>query len=186
MKKIILCLCLELTLASSAFALQNYYCPTNAGTIQLGMSMEQVKGFCGSPTTKNKQETYIKEQVPAVQLYYRVGGNVVTPLNLATANPQSGRKSTSLTVTYINNKVSNISLGGSSVPSASVCSRPIKEGDSMATVNSACGSPYLTNHTQSAVGNPKKITISTWFYQFNPYQSITLTFQEGILKSISK
>jgi hypothetical protein len=186
MNKLILSVLLGPLLSSHAFALQNYYCPTNAGTIRLGMSQAEVVSFCGKPTRKSSQKVFVRKSVPALQLYYRIGGNNVNPLNLATANPQSGRKTSTIMVTFVNNKAASISLNGSSIPSASVCQKPIKTGDTVSQINRACGAPYLTNQTTTGVGEPKQEKVSSWFYQFNPYQSISLTFQAGILKSISK
>lgn len=174
----------------SAFALSSFYCPVNYGTIRIGMSMGQVQQFCGPPTSQSTKKTFTQAQAPVTQYYFRVGGFVVNSQNIG--QPQSQQATTRtgsssvLVVSMIDGKVSGISVDGGSMPSATVCGSPIAEGNSKNQVMNACGRPYLVNKTKANVGELKQVKQTTWFYQFTPYNSVTLTFSDDTLQSITK
>ena len=90
-------------------------------------------------------------------------------------------------ISFVKGKAEQISFGGNSLGSASICGSPIKQNDTMAQVEAACGSPSFVNKTNQQVSTNQQIKISTWTYQFTPYQpQVTLTFHNQILKSVSQ
>jgi hypothetical protein len=189
--KILLTLSVSL-LPFAADAAQSIYCPQNAGYINVGMTESEVIGACGQPLSKQKPMTPIMQKVPAKQLIYTAlnTGSVYPGLN-ATYYQQwsmpSGTSGINLNIQIINNKVSGVSINGSSTNAMSVCSGvSIVAGDSVNKVYSACGSPSMVNNTFINQLLPPESTSEVWVYQVDQYQApISLTFVDGKLQSIN-
>lgn len=170
---------------NQAFADNSVYCPHNSQTIQIGMTQAQVLNACGKPKAQQESQQYGTKKVPVTQWYYKFGSY---PSGRGTYQFRAGTNdATSLIISFQNGKVQSISLEGKEMPAATVCSQPINQGDTMAAVNYACGSPAFTNQTYTEISTGQSVKASTWVYQFDPYQpAVTLTFSNGILQSISK
>ena len=182
---------IALILPMSAHAVDSFYCPENHGYIHLGMTDEQVMSACGQPSDiqQSKQSATIK--VPVTQLIYTVlnQGAVYEGLDSTYQmwSLPSGSKGVTLQVNIMGDKVTGISMNGSSSNAMSVCGdTPIQIGDSVDAVYSACGSPSTSNQTYINQDIPGKAKPVVWTYSMGPYQaSFHLTFLNGILQSIN-
>ena len=189
--KILLILSVSL-LPFAANAAQSIYCPQNAGYINIGMSEADVVAACGQPLSKQKPNTPVMQKVPAKQLIYTAlnTGSVYPGLN-STYYDQwsmpSGTSGINLSIQVINDKVSGVSINGSSTNAASVCAGvSIVAGDSVNKVYSACGSPSMVNNTFINQLLPPESKPEVWIYQVDQYQApISLTFVDGKLQSIN-
>lgn len=162
------------------------YCPSGGGYIKPGMTMAAVKKACGEPVQVQKRQVYKTRNIAVKQMIYRLGetvggrGNVTFPLN-------TNRNNLTLMINIVAKKVNAISLNGSGVQGATVCSGgPIRVGSTQAEVLSACGTPDYTNHSYQETTQGDPIPQEIWTVKNGQYgASLTLTFNQGILESIS-
>ena len=172
------------------FAANSVYCPQGQGYINIGMTDSQVMNACGQPMSKQSTNVKVATQIPVTQLIY-------TTLNQGAVYPgltsyydmwslPSGSVGTSLQVNVVNNKVTGISINGSSSNAMSICGgTSIQIGEDADSVYSACGSPSLVNETYINQPVSRNQHPEIWTYQLNQYQSpISLTFIDGKLQSI--
>ena len=188
--KLLMTIGVALLPCAAAFG-QSMYCPENAGTINTGMTQEQVLKACGQPLSKQQSRGPVTEKVPVQQLIYTAlnTGSVYPGLNSMYYDQWSSPSGTSginLRIDIINGIVTSVSINGSSTNAASVCHGiDIQSGDRVNKVYSACGSPAMVNNTFIMQVVPSNTKPEVWIYQHNQYQSpISLTFVNGKLQSI--
>lgn len=175
---------LSLLIPISALADQSIYCPQNQAYINIGMSTDQVLAACGQPISQQTSNQPFYQKIPVQQLFYNNQGSSTAFYGVW--NLSTGTNGVQLQVDVIDNKVKAIKLNGSSNNAFSICGGvSIQVDDPVSKVYSACGSPSTTNMSYTNVpvpgGNPV-----VWMYQFGQYQpSVSLTFVNGKLQSIS-
>jgi hypothetical protein len=171
-------------------AVATKYCTGGQAYINVGMSQAQVLKACGQPVGKRPTKEAVVQQVPVTQLIY-------TRLNRGGTyrgydriyqlwSLPSGTKGISLQVDVIDNKISGISLNGSSTNASNLCGgKNFQVGDPVNNVYSACGNPTITNNTFINQTIPRSQSPEVWIYQVDPYQApFNLTFVNGKLQSI--
>ncbi len=189
------CACILVLLTIPAFSgVSSFYCPTNHGYINVGMSKDQVLYACGEPTSIEKSSHSLIQQVPVTQLIY-TNLNQGAPYSGLDVTYQmwsldSGTTRVGVEVNIINNQVSSIEVNGQSENAMSVCGgTPIQVGDSADSVYDACGSPSMVNQTyiKQPVKTNNQARPETWVYILNDYGvSFRLTFLNDILQSINQ
>lgn len=189
--KTLITLIISLLAYSTAMA-QPFYCPENAGYIDIGMTQDQVITACGQPLSKQQPNTPVTQKVPVQQLIYTAldTGSIYPGLNSAFYDQwslQSGTTGISLQVNVMNNKVSSVSINGNSANSTSLCGgTSIPIGANVNQVYAACGSPTMVNNTFINQIIPSNTRPEVWIYQFDQYQTpVSLTFVNGKLQSIN-
>lgn len=173
------------SLSFSVFAAESFYCPQNAGYINIGMTTDQVMAACGQPLSKQQLNRPVTQKVPMQQLMFNNQGSQTAFYGVWSV-PVGTNSGAQLEVDVIDNKVSAIRLNGNSSNAFSICGgRSIQVGDPVTSVYNACGNPSVVNNTfinQPIVSNQKP---ELWIYQPGQYQSpISLTFVNGKLQSI--
>ena len=174
----------------TAIATDSVYCPQKQGYISIGMSDDQVLRACGQPMSKQVSDVKVAEKIPVTQLIYTtlnqgaVYSGLTSYYNMWSL--PSGSGGTTLNVSVIDNKITSVSINGSSTNGMSICGgTSIQVGDDVNSVYSACGSPSLVNETYINKPISKNQHPEIWIYQLNQYQSpISLTFVDGKLQSI--
>lgn len=169
---------------------QQTYCPSNHGLIDVGMTMDQVLAACGTPTVRQQSDGVVTQKIPVTQLIYSTlnPGAVyqgLDPIYTMWSLP-SGSNGVNFQVNIINNKISSMTMNGSSVNSSTLCGgTSLQGGDDVSAVYSACGSPSLVNNTYINQPILSKNKPEIWIYQTNQYSPlIRLTFLDGKLQSI--
>lgn len=169
-------LALLLMIPSLSYA---FFCPTNFNQIDFGNSPEQVAAQCGKPDKEEKKE--VDPDVPQEWSYF-------VPQTVAMGpNPsQQGQGSLKTSITFDKDgKAINLSVNGIGVGASTVCGSNIQLGDTRDAIKAACGEPSFINKQQTNASNAankaeaKKVVIYT--YNVNP--PVTLTFEDGVLKS---
>jgi hypothetical protein len=171
-----------------------FYCPTGHGYINLGMNQEQVITACGQPSSIEKSNQALIQQVPVTQLIYTNlnQGAPYSGLNVTYQmwSLSSGTTQVGMQVNVINNQVSSIEVNGQSENAMSVCGgTPIQIGDSADSVYAACGNPSMVNQTyiKQPVRTSDNAKPETWVYDVGDYTPpFRLTFLNGILQSIGQ
>lgn len=178
---------------STAANVSSFYCPTNHGYINLGMTKDQVLSACGQPTSIEKSGQSLIQQIPVTELMYT---------NLNQGAPYSGLNTTyqmwsldtgatqvGMKVSIINNQVTSIDVNGQSENAMNICGSPIQIGDTADSVYNACGSPAVVNQTyiKQPIKTANNAKPETWVYDVSNYSpSFRLTFLNDILQSISQ
>ena len=188
--KILMTLTVSL-LPLTQLAAQPVYCPQHAGYINVGMTQQEVLNACGDPLSKQQPNKPIMQKVPVQQLMYtQLNQGAYYPGETAAFYTQwsipSGTGGVNLTIQVINNKVSGVTINGSTTNAASVCQGyDIEIGDNVNKVYSACGSPQMVNNSYINQPMPSNSKPEVWIYQVDQYQApISLTFLNGKLQSI--
>lgn len=152
-------------------------CPKTFTQIRAGMTLDQVLNACGEPTSKQEKDDvlYSAEKIEYWS-YLRlqpVGYN-------DTPRPE-------MSFGIEKDKVVSITVGGQTMNSTLACGGyNVKVGDSSAAVSGACGYPSSTQEGTSRKGGDY-IKTNVWMYKFDEYRpAVTLTFQKGVLTSISE
>lgn len=189
------CACILSLFSSAIFAgAASFYCPSNHGYINLGMTKDQVLSACGQPTSIEKSNRSLIQQVPVTQLIY-TNLNQGAPYSGLDVTYQmwsldSGSTRVGMEVDIINNQVSSIEVNGQTENAMSVCGgTPIQVGDSADSVYDACGNPAMVNQTyiKQPVKTDNRAKPETWVYILNDYGvSFRLTFLNDILQSINQ
>lgn len=159
MKIIILLLSFLITTQAMA-----WLCPNNFTTINPGDTLVAVKAACGNPVSQKKSVE--PPDVPQEWGYY-------VPVN--PPNPATIRVS----VVIVHKKIAGITVNATSLVSTSLCGSTISIGQSMAVLQSACGSPMFVNKQPPKPGQkPTFITELT----YGGSAPNTLVFENGLLK----
>jgi len=171
------------------------FCPQKSGYIDVGMTAEQVLNACGQPLAKERLNKPVTQKVPAQQLIYTsINTGAYYTGDTAAFYTQwslpSGTSGVNITVQVINNKVSSVTMNGSSINSLSMCNgngsgRGVNVGDDVSAVYTACGSPQMTNNTfiEQVVKTDKKPEV--WIYKIDEFHDpMSLTFVNDKLQSI--
>ena len=171
---------------------QGVYCPQNARFISVGMTQEEVIAACGQPLSKIESNMPATQKIPVQELIYTAlnTGSVYPGLNAAYYTQwslPSGSSGINLKIDIINDKVTGVTVNGTSTNSMSMCGGSgIQSGDSVTKVYNACGTPTIINQSYINQVIPSKGKPVLWVYQLNQYQSpISLTFIDGKLQSIN-
>lgn len=188
--QILMTLCVSMLTCSLAHA--SFYCPQNSRFINIGMTTDEVVTACGQPLSKQPSNLPAMQKVPVKQLIYTAlnTGSVYPGLNSAFYNQwslPSGTSGINFTVNAVNDKVTGLSINGSSTNVMSLCGGvSIASGDDITKVYNACGSPSMVNDTYINQVIPSNTKPEVWIYQLNQYQApISLTFVNGKLQSIN-
>lgn len=194
----------------AAYSVDNFYCPTNHGFIQIGMSQAQVLTACGNPTVKKQSVQPATRKVPVLQLIYnnKDTRNAFYGYWNLSVSQSSGSQ---LQIDIVQNKVYSIMMNGESTNATSLCTahnppipmqgmagrsqaaslstqyeaEPISVGDSASKAYMLCGNPSTTNNSYvNAILSTTEPTY-IWTYDLGPYQpGFTLTFVGNQLVSI--
>lgn len=182
---------ITLLLSSSiGYADDSYYCTQNHAYIHVGMTESQVIAACGQPKVRQDATVQISRRVPITQLIYN-NLNQGALFNGWTTNYNmwslpSGSTGISLQVEITNNKVSAISVNGSSSNASDLCQGSVFQiGDDVNAVYNACGQPNAVNNSFINQPIPSTQKPQNWIYHADPYQpKFSLTFTDGVLQAI--
>ncbi len=156
-----------LTLSTSTFAM---LCPTNFQSISVGDSIDMVTTACGKPLS---QTTHVSTTSLPQEWNYYVKS---TPTDQATLK---------MTVAFDQGVVTNMSVNGIGVSNTAICGNTVQVGDTVKTVQSACGKPAFImqgNAPQSVTGDENPASTKVTELTYNTGASIvTLTFENGRL-----
>lgn len=163
---------------------QSLYCPKNMQYIKPGMTTAQVTQACGQPLSVQKSRGISSQRVPVSQYIYNSAGS--RKAFYGQWQVQTGQGGAQVIVNVINNKVTSISMAGSSTNAFSLCDgNSVSVGDSVGKLSSACGTPSAVNNTYIEQPTGQSTQNEYWLYQINPGQpSARLTFVNGKLESI--
>lgn len=167
-----------------ALAADQLYCPKSSQYIKLGMSTSAVQSACGTPVSQKKKKSLATKKVKVTQWFFRLGlmeggrGNDTFTTG--------GNNTGTLVVTFEDNKVKGTSFNGTAAPSSSLCSDgSIQTGATPSQVSSSCGQPTYTNETYRLAQVRKVVESEIWVIKPSTYaDDVTLTFENGVLKSI--
>ncbi len=159
-------------------------CPnssSNFSPIQIGDSLEHIKALCCAPLSEKTSAQSNTSFSGSWKYFVAVGGT-----------PESPSGSVELTVSFIDNRVANISVMAQSLASTSLCAKApvgpgalapsIKIDDSIETVKSICGQGLATLSSTGDASNAKKIDVTELEYSGPP--PVTLRFESGVLKKM--
>lgn len=154
------------------------FCPTNFNQINIGDSMAQVEAQCGKPSSETSSKDVDDSMTPQEWTYY-----VTIPQDQFTS-----AGSIKLTLAFVDGKVVNISSGGNSVGSTTVCggnlaqpSTTVQMGSTIKDVTAACGKPTMINKGTAQPGQPEPTVTdkAEWTYDGPP--KVVLKFENGKL-----
>lgn len=157
---------LILLFSTPTFAL---FCPKNFNQINIGDSLDTVAAVCPPDEIKTYEATqmvpqeweYFQKLAQAIEVYPPLQGSV------------------KMTVSFVNNKVVNLTVNGIGVSMTEVCKGPIKLGDSMDTIKATCGSPASVAELTPPGGINPPPQITDLIYHTKP--PVTLVFTSGKL-----
>ncbi len=150
-----------------------WVCPNNFNQIAVGDSVEQVIAACGKPASETTSEAGYRG--PQEWQFFV---SIQKPLNNSGALP-GANPSVRMSVAFVNNKIINITVQGTSLASTSLCGPTISVGDSDEVVKKNCGKPTFIQK-QEGSDNQKKIEIREFKYDTTPPN--ILVFENDILK----
>lgn len=170
------------------------YCPAGSQYISPGMTISSVQQACGKPAsvTVSKQET--TKKVSILQWTYRVRASQYQPGQMPIIRHSNakftagGLDQPTMIVTFQQEKVIDVNVNGQSMPQSSMCDgNSVSVGDDTGAVQFACGPPFYVNRSYREIPTGKMVKVEVWTVSLGQYQpSATLTFQNGVLKSISQ
>lgn len=171
-------------------AFDSYYCQQGHGYAKLGMTVDEVLAACGEPISRQDANNPILVKVPVRQMIYNNQGTDLPYYwyNTYWAPLKSGSGGVQMEMNIVDNRVRLVRVNSSDSNQATVCNGvTIRQGDSVARVYSACGSPSIQNNSfiNQVVTTTTKPQI--WIYQLNEFQpQVTFTFADGRLYSIDQ
>lgn len=174
MKKIILVVCLSMSLNVFAFM-----CPKSYQTVQIGDTEQQVMAKCGAPTSREESKKYLEEDVTLDVYNYSARKYA----NFS----EGGKRETRPAMTFVfkGEELVTLNVGGIAMNNISICNTSFSVNESTKSgVWAACGKPnFITTQNQAM---PKgRATVGTWVYQFNQYQPANVVnFENGKVISI--
>jgi len=162
---------------SNPLLAQTHYCQTTFKYISAGDKMETVQQNCGAPSNTSTRRETKKETIKVTQWLY----------NVSFARHFS-RGPTAMIISIKEGKVIGLRVGTDEVISTNVCNQSvaIKVGDLADTVTQVCGVDRVETEGEfEAETGEQEVTI--WTYEYGEHQPIvTLRFEDGILKAITK
>jgi hypothetical protein len=164
MKKILL------TLMTAAFALpaSAMFCPTGYNQINMGDTISQVQAACGLPATTNTVDDTANK--PQEWTYY-------------VKSQPSDQATLRMTVAFTQNGVTNMSVNGIGVTNTQICAgNTVQLAMTEDQVKTACGAPAFITQSNLPVNAKDTTQVTELVYTATP-QNVTLTFENGILKS---
>ena len=159
---------------SMSFAM---FCPGNFNLINIGDSIDRVAQACGKPDSQETKN--VSPNVPQQWDFY-------VPLSVGTGTAYQQQGTMKLTVVFDKDgKAINISVNGTGVGNTPICGNMIQLGQTQDQIKAACGTPGFVNKQEptDASGKPVQDKVVTYTYNSNP--PVTMTFENGILKSTS-
>lgn len=190
MKSIIFSIAYILSIVSTPLCADTFYCKQKNAYINIGMTQDMVTAACGVPLSKHISERPATKRVPVTQLIYNTlnQGAVYPGLNSIYEqwSLPSGSTGTTLEISLIDNKVSDVKINGSNSNAVSLCGGiNIEVGAPDTQVYQACGNPSMVNNTYINEPVPSSTKPEVWVYQVDQFQSpFSLTFVNGKLESI--
>ncbi len=191
MKKLIVLL--ALSAVSPMVWADAFYCTENNQYISPGMSMDDVEQACGAPDSTQKTQQSVTKQVPVQQLTFNIAtstfGNyqgTVTP-GIQSSNIQINTgQLTTVVVESSNNRITSISVNGTSAQSLSMCGGgTFGVGDPPSMAVNSCGNPVAENDTYKNVSTGQEEPVEIWSYIPTDYQPpFQLIFVNGQLKQV--
>jgi hypothetical protein len=172
----ILLFCLLISPIAHAYSYSNYYCEKNFKSVSVGATMDIVRAACGEPTSTITKQIPVQTPINVVRWIYTLGLLSIDGVSLNLP---------SLTVTFSNNQVVEISRNNMPVSSSGYCNinGVINIGDSINTVLRRCGRPNFINQQQTMQTTNKEVI--EWIYNFGPYrQQVLFDFENGTLSQI--
>jgi len=162
-------------ISSASFA---WMCPTTFNQISPGDTIDQVIRQCGEPTSKDTVEKF--PSVPQKWEYYVA----VSQPYQATYTPSPSSNSPNfatikMSVTFVNDKVINITVQDQSLANSTLCGLAINTGDSTKRVEQACGKPVFIQKQDNPNAKPNLITQ----FKYNAGAPNILIFENGRLKN---
>tara|TARA_B110000879_G_scaffold152199_1_gene197035 strand:- start:1208 stop:1771 length:564 start_codon:yes stop_codon:yes gene_type:complete len=157
------------------------YCAHGSGYLKVGMSKNQVQQACGEPISQSKKKKYGTRNIAIKQLFYTLKKNTRSAYG-----PSSNTQTINIVVTIMNNKVTEINLGGNKTQAASVCANgTIQVGLPMSSITQACGTPSYINNSFKKISQGNLIEQEIWQIKTSQYgKNRTLTFSDDTLISI--
>jgi hypothetical protein len=172
-KSLVLCAITAPLLCTYSYA---FFCPTNFSQINYGDTIAQVEQTCGKADKTVTKDA--PEKVPQEWDYFL---NQAAPTN--TLAPAQGTSKTALTFDA-SGKLVNITVNNVGIGSINTCGAPVSIGDSMESVEAACGKPGFVNKqqtTQPAPGSPASEENKEVAMTYNSTPPVTLVFIGGKL-----
>jgi len=168
---------LVLSPLAHAYSYTNYYCDKHFRTVTVGASMDNVRAACGDPSSTVIKQVPMQTPLNVVQWIYTLGLLSVDGVSVNLP---------SLTVTFSNNQIIEISRNNMPVTAGGYCNINglINIGDSTYNVLARCGQPNFINQRQIMQTSNKQVT--EWIYNFGPYrQQVLFDFENGALTQIT-
>jgi len=159
-----------------------YYCPSRQGYVRVGDTYAQVVNKCGEPTAQQTKRVVASEEVPVQRYTFRAVQENDLGFGFASGRI---RLAEPIIVSVYNNKVVQISANNQPLQSTNYCGgMPIRVGDSIFTVQAACGEPRSV--TEGTVKRNRGMAMQrTATYNFGRFQpGYVMVFQNDILVSI--
>jgi hypothetical protein len=177
MKYILLCGVIFIAPLAHAYSYPNFYCEKNFRSVRVGDSMDTVQAACGAPSSSVNKQIPVQTPLNVVRWIYTLGLLSVDGVSVNLP---------SLTVTFSNNQIVDISRNNMPVSRSGYCNinGMINIGDNMGTVLSRCGRPDFINQQQIMQTTNKQVT--EWVYNFGPYrQQALFDFENNTLTQIT-
>lgn len=181
-------------MAFSQQANETLYCPSGAQYISPGMNIASVQQACGKPSSVKVSKQEGTKKVDVLQWTYRIRASQYQPGQMPIIRHSNakftagGLDQPTMIVTFRDDKVIDVAVNGQSMPASSMCEgNTISVGDNTSAVQYACGPPFYVNRSFQEIPTGKEVKMEVWTVNLGQYQpTATLTFQNGILKSIAK
>ncbi len=152
-----------------------WVCPNNFNQIVPGDTIEQVVSQCGKP--KKETVTQAAPSGPQEWQYF------VQPKQSMRASQRSkseaGGANVRMTIAFVEKKVINITVQGSSLASTTICGPTVSVGDTDKSVERNCGTPTFIQRQES---EKNKDPVEVIEYKYNTAPPNTLIFENGLLK----
>lgn len=161
-----------LFLVASSTTAYAWLCPNSFTEIQPGDTIERIEAVCGKPLSEKKTQGGYRG--PQEWQYFVT---ITQPL-MGSGATSGSSPSVKMSVAFVENKVINITVQGTSLASTSICGPTINVGDSDKSVEKNCGKPTFIQKQDDDKSKP----IEIMEYKYNTTPPNTLVFENGILK----
>src|SRR5207244_256348 len=122
-----------------------------------GDTLAQIEKACGKPVSSKTTEK--EPNVPQEWTYY-----VALPVKPGAIGPAASVK---MTIAFANGRAMNITAQATSLASTSLCGPTISVGDTIQTIEAACGTPGFVQK-QVSPGGPQSIEVTEYKYNTAP------------------
>lgn len=178
---------------SSCIWADSFYCTQNNQYVSPGMSQAAVEQACGAPQNIQKTQQPVTRRIPVTQLTFNIATattgqaqGTYTPGLYSSSFQVNTGPLTTLVVEASNNKITDISINGTSAQSVSICDgATFGVGDPPVLAINSCGNPAYQNNTYKNVNTGQDEPVEIWSYKPSTYQQpFNLVFVNGQLTQV--